>query len=111
MFRWGVENELVPASVYQGLQAVSGSQRGRTQARETEPVRPASVEAVEATLPHLPAPVAAIVRLQLLTGARAGEFVTMRGCELDMSGRVWVYRVSLNEEVRRQAGRFGCGGS
>jgi len=92
MFEWAVENELVPSSVYHGLQAVSGLQRGRTEARETEPVRPVSVETVEATLPHLPPPVAALVRLQLLTGARAGELVTMRVGDLDMSGRVWAYR-------------------
>src|SRR5262249_5964115 len=37
VFRWGVENELVPPSVYHGLQAVKGLQKGRTDARETEP--------------------------------------------------------------------------
>jgi hypothetical protein len=40
MFRWAVENELVPPSVLQGLQAVRGLQRGRSAARETEPVKP-----------------------------------------------------------------------
>jgi hypothetical protein len=39
MFKWGVENELVLPTVIQGLQAVRGLQRGRTEARETEPVR------------------------------------------------------------------------
>ena len=29
MFKWGVENELVPPSVYHGLQAVAGLKRGR----------------------------------------------------------------------------------
>jgi hypothetical protein len=35
MFRWAVENELAPANVYHGLQAVTGLQRGRSVARET----------------------------------------------------------------------------
>jgi integrase len=92
MFKWGVENELVPPSVYHGVQAVSGLQRGRTLARETEPVRPVSAETVEATLPFLPPTAAALVRLQLLTGARAGELVTLRACNLETSGDIWVYR-------------------
>jgi hypothetical protein len=29
-FRWGVENELVPASILHGLQAVAGLRRGKT---------------------------------------------------------------------------------
>ena len=33
MFRWGVENELVPPSVLHGLQAVAGRRRGKTEAK------------------------------------------------------------------------------
>jgi hypothetical protein len=40
MFRWAVEEQLVPPSVYHGLQAVAGLRRGRSGAREGEPVRP-----------------------------------------------------------------------
>jgi hypothetical protein len=39
VFRWGVENELVPSSVLHGLQAVRGLQKGRSSARETGSVR------------------------------------------------------------------------
>src|SRR5262249_8083733 len=35
LFRWGVEQELVPPSVLQGLESVRGLQRGRSEARET----------------------------------------------------------------------------
>src|SRR5262249_51182569 len=38
VFRWAVENELVAASAYQALAAVSGLQRGRSVARDTEPI-------------------------------------------------------------------------
>jgi hypothetical protein len=34
MFRWAVENEMVPPSVYHGLQAVAGLRAGRSEARE-----------------------------------------------------------------------------
>ena len=39
----------------------------------------------------MPPPVAAMVRLQLVTGMRPGEVVLMRGCDLDTAGRVWTY--------------------
>jgi integrase len=92
MFKWAVENELVPPSVLLGLQAVRGLQKGRSQARETEPVKPVPETFVEAILPHLRPPVAAMVRLQLLTGMRPGEVVIMRAIDLDMTGKVWLYR-------------------
>jgi integrase len=52
-----------------------------------------SAEAVvEETLPHVSAQVAAMARLQLLTGMRPGEVVVMRGLDLETSGPVWFYR-------------------
>jgi integrase len=91
-FKWAVENEMVPASVYHGLLAVRGLQRGRSGARETEPVRPVSPAVVEETLRFLNRYLAAMVRVQLLSGARPGEVVIMRACDLDMTGRIWLYR-------------------
>jgi integrase len=92
MFKWAVENELVPPSVLLGLQAVRGLQQGRSQARETEPVKPVPERFVEAILPYVRPPVAAMVRLQLLTGMRPEEVVVMRGIDLDVTGKVWLYR-------------------
>jgi integrase len=92
MFKWAVENELVPSDVLHGLQAVRGLQRGRSAARETEPVKPVPETHVNATLPFLRPPVAAMVRLQLLTGMRPGEVVIMRAIDIDMTGKVWLYR-------------------
>jgi integrase len=92
LFRWAVENELVPPSVYQGLAAVRGLQRGRADARETEPVKPVARSVVEETLRHLRSTVADMCRLQLETGMRPGELVIIRACDIDMSGAVWLYR-------------------
>ena len=52
MFKWGVENEVVPVTVYQALQAVDGLKKGRSLARESRPVFPVRDEVVTATLPH-----------------------------------------------------------
>jgi len=93
VFRWGVEEELVPATIYQGLAAVSGLRSSRSAARESAPVRPVPEAVVNATLPHLPRLVADMVRLQLLTGIRPGEACALKPCEIDRSDNdVWVYR-------------------
>lgn len=41
MFKWAVGEELVKAQVLEALRAVKGLQKGRTTAREPEPVKPA----------------------------------------------------------------------
>lgn len=92
MFRWALENELIDARVYQGFVAVSGLKRGRTDAREPKPVKPVPDSAVEATLPHTTSMLRAMVQVQALTGMRPGEVCLMRGCDLDMSGKVWAHR-------------------
>lgn len=91
VFRWATANELVAPSVYQGLQAVAGLRRGRSAAKETEPVRPVPEEHVEAVLAVVPAPVGAMIRLQLLTGMRPGEVVTMRRRDIERTGEAWTY--------------------
>jgi integrase len=93
MFKWAVVEELVPPSVYHGLQAVEGLRKGRTEARETPPVRPVEEAHVEAVLPLLTRPVRAMAQLQQFTGMRPGEVVILRPCDVDRSaGRTWVYR-------------------
>jgi integrase len=92
LFKWGVGEELVPSALLQGLQAVKGLQKGRTEAREPEPIKPVPPEYVEATLPFLRPQLAAMVQLQLLTGMRPGEVCAMRTIDLDTRGAVWIYR-------------------
>jgi integrase len=101
VFRWGVENELVPAAVLHGLQAVRGLQKGRSEARETGPVKPVPEALVEATLPHVNRVVRAMIRMQLLTGMRPGEVVIMRAIDLDTRGAVWLYRPGSDAEDGR----------
>jgi integrase len=90
-FRWAVSKELVPAHVHQALLSVEGLKKGRTEAREPDPIMPLPDEVLEATLPHLPEPVRSMVRLQRLCGCRPGEIVLLRPCDLDMTQSVWRY--------------------
>jgi integrase len=93
IFRWGAEEEMLPGSIYQNLKAVAGLQAGRTEARETPKIKPVQTDQVDATLPHMPPPVQAMVNLQLLTGARPTEVCTIRPLDIDMRNpSCWVYR-------------------
>jgi integrase len=101
LFKWAASVELLPPSVHQSLQTVPGLQKGRCAASEPEDVTPVPLEHVEATLPFLPDPVAALVRVQLLTGCRAGEVMVMRAMDLNTSGAVWTYRPGSHKNRHR----------
>lgn len=104
-FKWAVAKGHVPGSVLEGLRAVAPLRQGRTEARETEPIRPVPEEYVEAIIPRVSRHVAGMIRLQLLTGARPGELCIMRTCDIDRSGRVWIYRPEQHKTVHRGHGR------
>jgi integrase len=97
VFKWGVENQLVPPAVLQGLQAVTALKRGRSDAREMEAVKPVADAVVEATKQAAPSMLAAMIGLHQLTGMRPGELVVMRTCDIDTTGAVWSYRPSTHK--------------
>jgi integrase len=105
MFKWAVENELVPPSVHHGLLAVAGLKAGRSMARESEPVKPASDHLVEGAMKHASAPVAVMIRLQLLTGMRPGEVCGLRGSEIEMTGTLWLYRPASHKMTHHEHAR------
>jgi integrase len=94
LFKWGVENEFVPASVHHGLTAVSGLRQGRSEARESDPVKPVPEAFVDAVRPHVAPQIWSMIELQRLTGMRPGEVVIMRTMDIETAGRVWVYTPS-----------------
>jgi integrase len=105
-FKWAAENELVPGSTWQALAAVSGLRLGRTPGvHDRPPIKPVAIEWVEAVLPHVSPQVAALIRLQLLTAARPGELVQMKGADIETSGRVWVFRLGNHKTVHHQKTR------
>lgn len=108
VFKWGVGEELVEPSVLHGLQALAPLRRGRCAARETEPIRPVDAEIVEATIAAASPPVAAMIRIQQLTGMRPGEVVAMRRCDLDRSKEVWVYTPAAHKTEHHGRQRTIC---
>ena len=91
VFKWAASEELVPGHVYHALQSLAGLRRGRTEARESDPVRPVPQEHINAVQPFVGRQVWAMIQLQLHTAARAGEIAILRPCDLDMSGNIWVF--------------------
>ncbi|WP_169973101.1 tyrosine-type recombinase/integrase [Tautonia rosea] len=91
VFKWAVSEELIPAEVHHGLRAVSGLRFGRSEARESDPVRPVPDAFVDAIESFVSCQVWAMVELQRLSGMRPGEVVSMRTIDLDTTGRVWTY--------------------
>jgi len=105
LFRWAVENDLAPAEVWHGLLAVRGLAKGRTEARETEPIGPVEDSVVDATLPYLPDVVADMVRFQRATGARPTEVCSIRPIDVNRSGDVWLYRPASHKTEHHDRGR------
>jgi len=101
VFKWAVSKELVPASVHHGLVTVSALRAGRSAARESDPVKPVSEQAIDATLPFLSSTVAAMVQVQRLTGARPGEICAMRTGDIGRGGAVWTYTPPAHKTAHR----------
>ena len=97
MFKWAVSEELVEVAVYHTLATVAGLRKGRSQARETEPILPVPDQVVDKTIPLLPEIVGDMVRMQRLTGCRPAEVCSMRPCDIDRSGDVWIYEPSSHK--------------
>ncbi len=103
MVKWAVAEELVPSSNLESLRALPGLRRGRSEARESDPVKPVPEEVLNATLPHLPPHVRAIVALLHCTGMRPGEACAMRLADIDRTAETWVYR-----PVHHKTAHHGC---
>ena len=91
VFKWAVSEELISSGVHEALSTVTGLKFGRTSARESEPVKPVDDQTVELTLPYVTPQIAAMIRLQLLTGMRPGEVIRMRRSDIDTKTDVWIY--------------------
>ena len=91
-FRWCASQELIPAEIVNALDMVPGIPKGRTDAREPDPVESVPIPIVVATLPFLSPTVAAMAKIQTLCGMRPQDICGMIGAGLDMTGDIWLYR-------------------
>jgi integrase len=101
MFRWAVEEELVPATVHHGLKAVEGLRKGRGDVREGDPVKPVPDAYIDAVRPYVSRQVWTMIELQRLTGMRPGEVLAMRTIDVNTAGRIWEYEPQSHKTEHR----------
>lgn len=108
VFKWAASEEILPVGVFHGLQTVPGLKRGRTVAREPDPIRPVPDEIVRETISHMTPTLRAMVTAQRAAGMRSGELVTMRAADLDMQGPIWVYTPQHHKTEHHGRSRSIC---
>ena len=99
MLKWGVAEGLVPLNVYLAAGTLAGLQADRCDAVESEPVKPVPAASVDAVLQHVSRPVRGIIEFMRATGARPSEAMTIRGCDVNMTGPVWEYTPQTHKTV------------
>jgi integrase len=90
-FQWLCENEMIPPTVYHGLESVKNLQQGRSAAPDHDPVAPVADDHITVVLSHVSEQVALMIDLQRTTGMRPNEVVSMSKYCLDMSQAQWLY--------------------
>lgn len=113
-FRWAAENQMVPASVVNALNMVAPLRKGEqveimtdeglkeVTVRESPGIHDIKWERVDAVLPHLPRPVAAMVQIMRYSNCRAEDVVIMRTCDIEVDGQIWVYRPEAHKNQWRE---------
>ena len=99
--KWLVSRELIAPDVLAAANTVSGLRAGKSEAAEPEPVAPVAVADVNATLPFLPPPVAAMVQVQYLCGMRPQDVIRMRPQDIDRAGEIWIYKPETHKNTHR----------
>lgn len=105
MIKWAVAEELLPVSIHSGLMCVAGLKADRTDAKESEPITTVSAVHVETVKTDVSASVAGLIDFQLLTGARPGEAVQVRLCDITATGEVWEYVPATHKTEHRGKSR------
>jgi integrase len=95
-FKWAVGYELIDANVLSRLNCVESLMPGRG-GKETRPKLPVAWEIVEATLPHLPDMVQAMVLFGWHTGARPAEITALTTGMIDQSRDVWFAKLEKHK--------------
>jgi len=108
VFAWGLAQKLIGGDELAGLREVKGLRKGRTEARESDPVLPVAESTIQTTLHNLPQIVADMVKLQRLAGMRPEEVCLIRPQDVDTSGAVWFYRPESHKNEHHDHARVVC---
>jgi integrase len=101
ILKWSVGEGLIPPSIHQACQCVAPLKAGRTEAKESEPVKPVPEADVTATISKCTTVVADMIRFQQLVGCRPGELVTITPAMVDRSSEVWTITLAKHKTAYR----------
>jgi integrase len=105
MFKWSVSEGLLKTPIHEVLSAVEPLKQGRTEARESEPVKPIDSQIVALTIAKASPIIADMIRLQLLTGCRPGEVCALTPSMIERSGDVWEANIVQHKTAHHGATR------
>lgn len=89
--KWLASRKYIPIGVFHEAASVTGLEKGRSEAKETERKIPVPQEHIDAVLPLVPKQVRAMIELQLACAARPGEVVQLRKRDINRDGKLWMY--------------------
>ena len=107
IFAWGVEEELVLPNIVSALREVKNLQSGEQGTHDNPPRKEVLDEVVKRTLPFLSPTVAAMVKLQRITGMRPSEIYRMTAGDIDKSKEhdgLWHYVLKTHKTEKRVGG-------
>jgi integrase len=104
--KWAVGEGLMTADSLVAINCVEPLKRGRTAAKETDPIEPVPTAIVEATLTHLSKVMADMVRLQRLLGCRPGEICKLTPSMIDRTSEVWEIQLADHKTAYRGKSRI-----
>lgn len=105
-FKWAASKEMIPFRTYQRLTTLEPLKKNRSAAKESRRVLPVETTSLEKTLACLSPTLAALVQLQLLTGARPGELRRLRPMDVERSTEgPWCYSPLQHKNLHRDIER------
>jgi integrase len=91
-FRWAVSEELIPASVWHGLQSVGSLKGGKSKAKEPVKRQPVPWSWVELVLPEVSPAVRTMLLLQWYTGVRSMSVCHAKPSQFTRDGEFILWR-------------------
>ncbi len=105
VFRFGVAEEMIPPSVVQAIQELRPLREDNRVVGAARRVMPVPDRHIDAILSFVVPEVATMIQLQRYTGMRPGEVVIMRGQDLDLTGKTWIYTPETHKTMHHGRGR------
>jgi len=101
LYRWLLQMGAVDAYSEAAVARFPGLPANRSAARETTPVMPVSLDAVEAVLPRLTSVQREMLLVQYICDMRPGEVCMMTPGQIDTSDEIWLYEPRHHKTLHR----------